>query len=76
MHYTNSIFPLAPIVSIQEGRVRLQKVLILRDRRGPIIQVVYYVNDHINIQNFFVGQTLRFVLFLSLFHDKHYTIVL
>ncbi|KAB0792932.1 hypothetical protein PPYR_12552 [Photinus pyralis] len=52
---------ISAIVSIQEGTVRLQKVMLLRDKKGPILQVVHYVNDHIDIENFFVGQILRCV---------------
>ncbi|KAK4874271.1 hypothetical protein RN001_013631 [Aquatica leii] len=47
------------VIAIEEGSIRLQKVMLIRDKKGPILQIVHYVNDHINIENFFVGQMLR-----------------
>ncbi|KAK9729614.1 hypothetical protein QE152_g15848 [Popillia japonica] len=52
---------ISSIISIQVGSIRLQKVMLLRDKKGPILQVVHYVNDHINIDDFHVGQMLRCV---------------
>ncbi|KAI4456640.1 gamma glutamyl transpeptidase [Holotrichia oblita] len=52
---------ISSVISIKEGSIRLQKVMLLRDKKGPILQVVHYVNDHINIDDFHVGQMLRCV---------------
>lgn len=39
--------------------------MLLRDKKGPILQVVHYVNDHINIDDFHVGQMLRYYKLIS-----------
>ncbi|GJQ72299.1 hypothetical protein Trydic_g3388 [Trypoxylus dichotomus] len=52
---------ISSIISIQEGSIRLQKIMLLKDRRGPILQVVHYASDRINIEDFHVGQMLRCV---------------
>lgn len=52
---------IAPVISIQEGRVMQQKIMLLRDFKGPILQVQYYSITHININDFHIGQNLRCV---------------
>ncbi|XP_018561094.1 uncharacterized protein LOC108903413 [Anoplophora glabripennis] len=52
---------IASVISIQEGSVNTQKIMLLRDRKGPILQVVYYSTTHIDIQDFHVEQVLRCV---------------
>lgn len=54
---------LAAVISIQEGTVPQQKVMLLRDRKGPIMQVFYYENDRIEIEmeDFQIDQMLRCV---------------
>ncbi|KAF5306947.1 hypothetical protein FQA39_LY00177 [Lamprigera yunnana] len=52
---------MSSFVSIQEGTIRQQTIFILRDKKGPILQVVHYANDHIYLPNFCVGQMLRCV---------------
>ncbi|KAF5277174.1 hypothetical protein FQR65_LT03880 [Abscondita terminalis] len=49
------------IVALEEGSVSNQKIMLLRDKKGPILQVIHYAHDYINIENFFVGQMLRCV---------------
>nr|CAI5865520.1 unnamed protein product [Callosobruchus analis] len=48
----------APVISIQEGSINTQKVMLLRDKKGPILQVIYYETTHIDIQDFYIGQML------------------
>ncbi|KAJ8923082.1 hypothetical protein NQ315_001634 [Exocentrus adspersus] len=51
---------IASVISIQEGTVSGQKIMLLRDKKGPILQVVYYVTTtHIDIEDFHVEQILR-----------------
>lgn len=50
---------LAAISSIQEGATPLQKIFLIRDIKGPILQIVHYSNDYIKIENFVPGQMLR-----------------
>lgn len=38
-----------------------QKVMLLRDRKGPIMQVIYYESDRIEMEDFQIDQMLRFV---------------
>ncbi|XP_044759863.1 uncharacterized protein LOC123317410 [Coccinella septempunctata] len=52
---------IAPIVSLQEGRIKGQKIMLLRDKKGPILQVQYYTSTHIDIDDFNIGQYLRCV---------------
>ncbi|KAG5893820.1 hypothetical protein JTB14_018324 [Gonioctena quinquepunctata] len=52
---------IASVVSIQEGSVRTQKVMLLRDKKGPVLQVVYYLTTHLDLQDFYIGQMLRCV---------------
>ncbi|XP_045476844.1 GATA zinc finger domain-containing protein 15-like [Harmonia axyridis] len=52
---------IAPIVSLQEGRIKNQKIMLLRDKKGPILQVHYYNSTHIDIDDFCIGQYLRCV---------------
>lgn len=54
---------LAAVISIQEGTVPQQKIMLLRDRKGPIMQVIYYENDRIEIEmeDFQIDQMLRLV---------------
>ncbi|VEN59356.1 unnamed protein product [Callosobruchus maculatus] len=49
---------IAPVISIQEGSVNTQKVMLLRNKKGPILQVIYYETTHIDIQDFYIGQML------------------
>ncbi|XP_022916221.1 uncharacterized protein [Onthophagus taurus] len=50
---------IASVIAFQDGPNRSQRTMLLRDRQGPILQVIYYSNDRININDFFVGETLR-----------------
>lgn len=47
------------MISIQEGNLSQQKIMLLRDKKGPILQVVYYEITHIDIEDFYVGKMLR-----------------
>ncbi|KAJ8959080.1 hypothetical protein NQ318_022337 [Aromia moschata] len=50
---------IASVISIQEGTIKSQKIMLLRDRKGPILQMIYYGTTHLNIEDFHVGQILR-----------------
>ncbi|XP_023015718.2 uncharacterized protein isoform X1 [Leptinotarsa decemlineata] len=50
---------IASIVSIQEGSVKTQKVMLLRDKKGPVLQVVYYRSTHLDLRDFYIGQMIR-----------------
>ncbi|KAL3273408.1 hypothetical protein HHI36_014854 [Cryptolaemus montrouzieri] len=52
---------IAPVVSLQEGSVAQQKIMLLRDKKGPILQVQYFRNTHIDIDDFHIGMYLRCV---------------
>ncbi|CAH1102906.1 unnamed protein product [Psylliodes chrysocephalus] len=52
---------IAAVVSIQEGNVRTQKIMLLRDRTGPILQVIYYMLTHLAIEDFHLGKMIRCV---------------
>lgn len=48
------------VVSIKEGKVPCENTMLLRDKKGPILQLIYYSNTtHINIDDFHLGQNLR-----------------
>ncbi|CAH1135625.1 unnamed protein product [Ceutorhynchus assimilis] len=50
------------VVSIAEGKVAFEKTMLLRDLKGPVLQLNYYSNStHINIDDFYLGQNLRAV---------------
>lgn len=51
-------FFLGSLISLQEGTIALQKIMLLRDKKGPILQVVYYDSTHIDIDDFYIGKTL------------------
>lgn len=42
-----------------------QKVMLMRDRKGPIMQVIYYESDRIEIDDFQIDQMLRCVGIMS-----------
>lgn len=46
------------MISIQKGSIDKQKIMLLRDRKGPVLQVIYYESTHIDIEDFYVGKTL------------------
>lgn len=50
---------LAAVISIQEGSLPQQKIMLLRDRKGPVMQVMYYETDRIEIDDFQFDQMLR-----------------
>ncbi|CAH1102917.1 unnamed protein product [Psylliodes chrysocephalus] len=52
---------IAAVVSLQEGSVRTQKIMLLRDRTGPILQVIYYMLTHLAIEDFHLGKMIRCV---------------
>ncbi|KAK9883510.1 hypothetical protein WA026_001686 [Henosepilachna vigintioctopunctata] len=52
---------IAPVISLQEGRIIHQKIMLLRDRKGPILQVQFFSSTHIDINDFYIGQYLRCV---------------
>lgn len=54
-HYSIS----GPVVSLQEGSVHMEKILLLKNKKGPVLQIVYYSNDYISIENFYIGQMLK-----------------
>lgn len=41
--------------------------MLLRDKKGPVLQVIYYETTHIDIENFFVGKMLRYNILILLF---------
>ncbi|XP_066261779.1 uncharacterized protein [Euwallacea similis] len=48
------------VVSMTPGRVPFENTMLLKDKKGPIMQLVYYSNaSHINIENFHFEQNLR-----------------
>ncbi|CAG9863040.1 unnamed protein product [Phyllotreta striolata] len=52
---------IASVVTLQEGKIKTQKIMLLRDRVGPILQVVYYQLTHLAIENFHLGKMVRCV---------------
>lgn len=56
----SNLLLLAPIICLQEGSVVMEKIMLLKEKKGPVLQVIYYLNDHIDLQNFNIGVTLRF----------------
>ncbi|CAH1100926.1 unnamed protein product [Psylliodes chrysocephalus] len=53
---------IAAVISLQEGKIRTQKVMLLRDRTGPILQVVYYPHiTRLAIEDFDLGKMIRCV---------------
>ncbi|XP_048519932.1 uncharacterized protein LOC109538333 isoform X2 [Dendroctonus ponderosae] len=50
------------VVSIKEGKVPFENTMLLRDKKGPILHLIYYSNTtHVNIDDFHLGQNLRAV---------------
>lgn len=49
----------AAVISIQEGTLPQQKKMLLRDRKGPVMQVIYYEIDRIEIDDFHIDMMLR-----------------
>lgn len=50
----------AGLISIDNGTTPLEKILIVRDRKGPILKVSYFDKaDHIKLEDFFCGQVIR-----------------
>ncbi|XP_030763793.1 mucin-2-like [Sitophilus oryzae] len=51
---------IAAVISLTPGKFLLEKTMLLRDRKGPILQVSYFSTaTHINIEDFHLGQFLR-----------------
>lgn len=57
--YDKSILFQGFVISIQQGAISQQKIMLLRDKKGPILQVIYYEITHIDIEDFYVGKMLR-----------------
>ncbi|XP_068914405.1 uncharacterized protein [Tenebrio molitor] len=53
------------IVSSREGPVNLQVIILLKEKKGPILQVIHYLNHDVIDEDFTVGQTLRCVGYMS-----------
>lgn len=48
------------VVSVATGKIHCEKTMLLRDKKGPVLQLNYYSNStHINIEDFHLGQNLR-----------------
>ncbi|KAJ8983984.1 hypothetical protein NQ317_008689 [Molorchus minor] len=58
---------IAAVISIQAGAIKSQRIMLLRDRKGPILQVVYYDTTHMDIKGFHLGQNLRYGSFNNLY---------
>ncbi|XP_060522512.1 uncharacterized protein LOC132699681 [Cylas formicarius] len=53
---------IAPVIAVNRGKVQFEQVMLMRDKKGPVLQVVYYGNaTHVNIENFHFEQVLRCV---------------
>ncbi|XP_044252990.1 uncharacterized protein LOC123003968 [Tribolium madens] len=55
---------IASVLSLQEGAFG-QKTVLLRDKKGPILQVVYYTCYDIDESPIIVGQMLRCVGYMT-----------
>ncbi|RZB40050.1 hypothetical protein BDFB_004027, partial [Asbolus verrucosus] len=56
---------IASIVSMREGPINLQKIILLKDKKGPILQVIHYLNHVVQLEDFSIGQMLRCVGYMS-----------
>ncbi|XP_056634861.1 uncharacterized protein LOC130443958 [Diorhabda sublineata] len=56
---------IATMVSLREGKVRTQKIMLLRNRSGPVLQVVYYTVTHIDLEDFYLDKIVRCVGYMS-----------
>ncbi|XP_076261201.1 uncharacterized protein LOC143197036 [Rhynchophorus ferrugineus] len=53
---------IAGVISLAEGRFQFETTMLLRDKKGPILQVTYFSTaTHIDIEDFHIGQMLRIV---------------
>ncbi|XP_072395691.1 uncharacterized protein [Diabrotica undecimpunctata] len=52
---------IATMVSLQEGTIKTQKIMLVRNTKGPVLQVVYYLFTQIDLDDFHLGMTVRCV---------------
>uniref|UniRef100_A0A6P7FWU3 Uncharacterized protein LOC114331638 n=1 Tax=Diabrotica virgifera virgifera TaxID=50390 RepID=A0A6P7FWU3_DIAVI len=52
---------IATMVCLQEGTIKTQKIMLVRNIKGPVLQVVYYVFTQIDLDDFHLGMTVRCV---------------
>ncbi|XP_017776649.1 PREDICTED: uncharacterized protein LOC108562741 [Nicrophorus vespilloides] len=50
---------IAPVISMRPGELRYQKIIFLRDRKGPVMKVVHYDIDNMQFPEIRVGQIVR-----------------
>ncbi|EFA08620.1 uncharacterized protein LOC103313912 [Tribolium castaneum] len=56
---------IAYVLSLQEGELNCHKTILLKDKKGPILQATYYSNYNIDESVIRVGQMLRCVGYMT-----------
>ncbi|KAJ3644638.1 hypothetical protein Zmor_022354 [Zophobas morio] len=56
---------IATLVSVQENQDSLHSIILLKDKKGPILQVTHYFDHEMPEEQFIVGETLRCVGYMT-----------
>lgn len=43
----------------------MEKIMLLREKKGQVLQVMYYMTDFIDMQDFNIGAVLRFFFLIK-----------